>query len=345
MKPAKIAIWGIGAMGSGIARLIGQKEGLTVAGAMDTDPQKAGRPLSVFTGCEDQKNVLISNSLSALLASQPDAVVIATASKVREVFPAIMAILDYGKAVVTTAEEMAYPWKAEPELCARIDAAAREKGVAVLGTGINPGFVMDLLPVILSAACTEVKRIRVTRVNDLSPFGPTVLKEQGVGLTAEEFLRKAEEGILEGHVGFPQSISMLSDALGLDIDRIEQFREPIVSTVRREEKGIVVEPGMLAGCRQTGIGYRKDEPVIELIHPQQIHPALEGIATGDTIEIFGTPDLRLEIRPEIPGGVGTIALTVNTIPLVLQARPGLLTMLDLPIPHALPCPGVCPPVR
>ncbi len=336
MKPTKIAVWGVGAMGAGIARVIGEKAGMEVVGAIDTDPAKIGRPLSDFTGCEGHRQVSVAETLAATMEANPDLVVVSTASLVRDVFPRVMEVLDYGKAVVTTAEEMAYPWPAEPELCAQIDAAAQEKGVAVLGTGINPGFVMDLLVVALSAACTDVKRVRVTRVNDLSPFGPTVLREQGVGLAEEAFRRGVADGTVEGHVGFVQSITMVSDALGLGVDRIEQFREPILSAVRREEKGIVVEPGMVAGCRQTGYGYRGEELVVEMIHPQQIHPHLEGIATGDTLEIFGTPDIRLEIKPEIPGGVGTIALVVNTLPLVLQARPGLRTMLDLPVPRSLP---------
>jgi len=335
MKPLKIAVWGVGAMGAGIARAIGEKPGLELVGAVDTDPAKIGRPLSDFTGCGTQEQVPVVASLEEAMPADPDLVVIATASLVRDVFPRVMEVLEGGKAVITTAEEMAYPWPAEPELCAQIDAAAREKGVAVLGTGINPGFVMDLLPIVMSAACTDVKRVRVTRVNDLAPFGPTVLREQGVGLTEEAFRRGVSEGKVEGHVGFVQSIAMVSDALGLGVDRIEQFREPIVSGVLREEKGIVVEPGMVAGCRQTGYGYRGNELVVEMIHPQQIHPHLEGVATGDTVEIFGTPDIRLEVKPEIPGGIGTIALVVNTIPLVMKARPGLLTMLDLPVPRGI----------
>ena len=335
MKPKRVAVWGVGAMGAGIARAIGEKPGLEVVGAVDTDPAKIGCPLSDFTGLGAQERVSVVSTIEEAMAADPDLVVVATASLVRDVFPRVMEVLDHGKAVITTAEEMAYPWPAEPELCAQVNAAAQEKGVAVLGTGINPGFVMDLLPVAMSAACTDVKRVRVTRVNDLSPFGPTVLREQGVGLTEEAFRRGVAEGRVEGHVGFVQSIAMVSDALGLGVDRIEQFREPIVSSVRREEKGIVVEPGMVAGCRQTGYGYRGNELVVEMIHPQQIHPHLEGVSTGDTVEIFGTPDIRLEVRPEIPGGIGTIALVVNTIPLVMKARPGLLTMLDLPVPRGI----------
>ncbi len=333
MKPTRIAIWGLGAMGSGIARAVAERRDMEVVGAIDTDPAKIGRPLSEFAGNGATGDSRVVATLEEAMAANPDLFVIATASLVRDVFPRIMEALECGKHVVTTAEEMAYPWAAEPELCARMDEAARRKGVAVLGTGINPGFVMDLLPIALSAACTDVRRVRVTRVNDLSPFGPTVLREQGVGLTVEAFRQGVSNGTVEGHVGFVQSIAMVSDALGLGIDRIEQFREPIVSTVRREEKGIVVEPGMVAGCRQTGYGYRNGEAVIEMIHPQQIHPHLEGIQTGDTIEIFGNPDIRLEIKPEIPGGTGTVALIVNSVPLVLRARPGLLTLLDLPVPR------------
>jgi 4-hydroxy-tetrahydrodipicolinate reductase len=336
MKPTRIAVWGVGAMGAGIARAIGEKASMEVVGAIDTDPAKTGRSLEDFTGCAVHRDVAVAATLEEAVKAGPDLVVIATASLTRDVFPRIMEVLERGRPVVTTAEEMAYPWPTEPGLCRRMDALAREKGVAVLGTGINPGFVMDLLVVALSGACTEVKRVRVTRVNDLSPFGPTVLREQGVGLTEEAFRRGVKEGTVEGHVGFVQSIFMVSDALGLGVDRIEQLREPIVSGTLREEKGIVVKQGEVAGCRQSGYGYRGSELVVEMIHPQQIHPRLEGVETGDTIEIFGTPDIRFSGRPEIPGGVGTIALVVNSIPLVTQARPGLLTMLDLPVPRAMP---------
>ncbi|MGC9490934.1 MAG: 2,4-diaminopentanoate dehydrogenase [Thermovirgaceae bacterium] len=334
MKPVNAVIWGLGSMGVGLARMISGKNGIQVCGAIDKQPEKAGKDLSSVTGAPGYEHIPVARSLAECPLEDADIVLVATASHVKDVFPQVMEALSNGLDVITTAEEMAYPWPSEPELSKKMDEMAREQGHRVLGTGINPGFVMDLLAVMLTAPCAEVERVRVTRTNDLSPFGLTVLKEQGVGMTAEEFRRKAAEGTLEGHVGFLQSIHMISDALGLNVDRIEQSREPVISSVYREEKGVTVRPGMVAGCRQTGRGYRKDECVIELIHPQQIHPWMENIETGDFIEICSTPDVAVSIKPEIPGGLGTVGLVVNSIPLLFKARPGLLTMLDLHVPTA-----------
>ncbi|MFP4481967.1 MAG: 2,4-diaminopentanoate dehydrogenase [Thermovirgaceae bacterium] len=334
MKPVNAVIWGLGSMGIGLAQMLSQKNGIQVCGAIDKQPEKVGKALSALTASHDHDDIRIVENLAECPLDDADVVLLATASHVKDVFPQVMEALSNGLDVITTAEEMAYPRPSEPELCKKMDHLAVGRGLRVLGTGINPGFVMDLLAAMLTAPCTEVKRIRVTRTNDLSPFGLTVLKEQGVGMTATEFRRGVEVGTVEGHVGFVQSIHMISDALAMNVDRIEQSREPIISSVYREEKGIPVRPGMVAGCRQTGRGYRKDECVIELIHPQQIHPWMENVETGDFVEIFGTPDITMSIKPEIPGGLGTAGLVVNSIPLVLSARPGLLTMLNLPVPTA-----------
>ncbi len=315
-------------------RMISRKNGIQICGAIDKQPEKAGKDLSAVAGVPGNEHIPVVKSLSECPLEDADIVLIATASHVGDVFPQVMEAFANGLDVITTAEEMAYPWPSEPELSKKMDEAACERGLRVLGTGINPGFVMDLLAVILTAPCTEVERVRVTRTNDLSPFGPTVLREQGIGMTPEEFRRKAADGTLEGHVGFVQSIHMISDALGLNVDRIDQSREPIISSLYREEKGVAVNPGMVAGCRQTGRGYRNDECVIELVHPQQIYPWMENIETGDFIEISGTPDITVEIKPEIPGGLGTVGLVLNSIPLLFKARPGLLTMLDLHVPTA-----------
>jgi len=218
-----------------------------------------------------------------------------------------------------------------------IDSLARRHGVSVLGTGINPGFVLDQLILNMTGACLQVKKIKATRVNDLSPFGKTVMMTQGVGTTPEEFQKGLESGSIVGHIGFPESIRMIADALGWDLDRIEEEREPIISTTHRETPVVKVEPGMVAGCRHIGRGYDLDgNVVIELIHPQQIHPHLENVETGDYIWIEGDPDINLSIQPEIPGGKGTIAAAVNMIPVVISTDPGLYSMADLPIPICLP---------
>lgn len=187
----------------------------------------------------------------------------------------------------------------------------------------------------LTAGSHSVERIEASRINDLSPFGPTVMRSQGVGTSPQAFRAGLADGTIVGHVGFPESIHLISQALGLGVDRIEQTREPIISTVRRETPHVVVEPGMVAGCAHTGVGYRGDTEVIRLVHPQQVHPHLEEQATGDRIHIWGVPEVHMAIEPEIPGGLATIGMAVNMVPRILAASPGLKRVIDLPTPGAL----------
>jgi 4-hydroxy-tetrahydrodipicolinate reductase len=180
-----------------------------------------------------------------------------------------------------------------------------------------------------------VESIRATRSNDLAAYGPSVLRAQGVGRTPAEFSQGLKDGTVVGHIGFPESIGMLAEALGWEIERIEETREPILSRVRRETPFVTVEPGCAAGCLHTAVAYCQGHPVITLVHPQQVHPHVEGVDTRDQIEITGTPSVRLAGSPEIPGGPATVALAVNAIPRVLAASPGLKSMTELPVPAAL----------
>jgi len=161
------------------------------------------------------------------------------------------------------------------------------------------------------------------------------MKTQGVGTTPEEFKKGLEEGTIVGHIGFTESIYLIASAMGLTVDRVEQTKEPIISNVYRETPVVKVEPGMVAGCKHCAKGYVNGEVFIELEHPQQIHPEQEGVETGDYILIEGTPNINLTIKPEIPGGIGTIAMAVNMIPAVINAKPGLTTMKDLPVPASI----------
>ena len=128
---------------------------------------------------------------------------------------------------------------------------------------------------------------------------------------------------------------MIARSLGWKIDGIEQTREPIISKVERETPFVKIKPGLTAGCKHSAVGYMNGKPVITLIHPQQVHPHLENVATGDYIDIKGTPNVSFFSKPEIPGGIGTIALAVNMIPQVINSEPGLKTMVELPVPAAI----------
>lgn len=334
----RVAVVGLGAMGSGIARNILQKEGLQLVGVVDQRPEWVGKDLSVVLGIQNPLQVSVYDSIESVISETcPDLVMIATDSFVKGVFSLIKICLEKHIHVITIAEEMAYPYASSPEYAGIIDSLARRHGVSVLGTGINPGFVLDQLILNMTGACLQVKKIKAMRVNDLSPFGKTVMMTQGVGTTPEEFQKGLESGTIVGHIGFPESIQMIADALGWQLSRIEEEREPIISNTARETPVVKVEPGMVAGCRHIGKGLDLDgEVVIELIHPQQIHPHLEKVETGDYIWIEGDPNINLSIQPEIPGGKGTIATAVNMIPVLMDSDPGLYCMADLPIPICLP---------
>jgi len=335
-EPIRVLQWGVGAMGGGMARLMLEKPGLTIVAAVDGRPEYAGRDLGEVLGVGRRLGVAVTNEPEAALDSERvDVVTLATTSWARQQLPDLRRVLGAGINCISIAEEMADPEAQSPALAAEIDALARKKGVSVLGTGVNPGFVLDLLVIVLTGGCHSVERIEASRVNDLSPYGPTVMATQGVGVTPEAFQAGVADGSIVGHVGFPESIRMISEAIGLGVDRVEQSREPIISNVRRETPHVTVEPGMVAGCAHIGVGYRGEKEVVRLVHPQQIHPHLEDQDTGDYIHVHGVPEVHMAIRPEIAGGLSTIGIAVNMIPHVVAASPGLKRMIDLPAPAAL----------
>ena len=196
-------------------------------------------------------------------------------------------------------------------------------------------FVLDLLVIALTGVCANIDSITATRVNDLSPYGPTVLRSQGVGLTPEQFHAGLRAGTVVGHIGFQESIHLIARAVGWEVTRVTETREPIIARTTRQTRFVHVAPGEVAGCLHKAVAHRNDKAVITLIHPQQVQPEHDGIETADTIEIHGEPHVRLAGSPEIPGGTATIALAVNMIPHVLNASPGIHTMADLPVPAAM----------
>ncbi|HNR46286.1 MAG TPA: 2,4-diaminopentanoate dehydrogenase [Anaerolineaceae bacterium] len=336
MEPIRVLQWGLGAMGSGMVRLMLEKSGIKVVAVIDSRPDYVGKDLGDVLGIGKKLGVIITDKPADVLKKEAvDVAVLATTSWVSEQMGDLRKVITAGINCISIAEEMADPYAQSPALAAELDQLAKKHGVSVLGTGVNPGFVLDLLVVLLSGGNHRVERIEASRINDLSPYGPTVMRTQGVGTTPEAFRAGVADGSIVGHVGFPESIHMISDALGLGVDRIEQSREPIISKVRRETPHVVVEPGMVAGCAHIGVGYCGDKEVIRLIHPQQIHPQLENQDTGDYINIYGLPEIHMAIKPEIAGGKATMGIAVNMIPHVFAATPGLKRMIDLPVPAAL----------
>ncbi|WP_448376227.1 2,4-diaminopentanoate dehydrogenase [Fervidobacterium sp.] len=330
----RIVTWGFGAMGRGIAKNIVEGKFMKLVGVIDKNPEFIGKDVGELLGVGNY-GVRVRDSIDVIEETNPDLVVIATSSFVKDVLPQIEYAVKNHANVITIAEEMAFPFDSHPEESLYMDSLAKRYGVTILGTGVNPGFVLDTLIIALTGVCTKVDKIVAKRINDLSPFGKTVMETQGVGTTPEQFEEGLKKGTIVGHIGFPQSIAMISRALGWNISRVEEERKPIISNVYRETPVVKVQPGMVAGCNHSAKAYIGDNCVIELYHPQQIHPHLEGVDTGDYIEIYGDININLSIKPEIPGGKATIAIATNMIPIVIGAQPGLKCMADLPVPRSV----------
>lgn len=338
MENVKVSIWGFGAMGSGMARMLLNKKGIDIVGVCDMHPQRVGKSIFEVLGIDRgiREDVIIRKNIDEVISEKScDICLCATDSFTKNAFPRLKYVLEKKINVISTAEEMAYPKANNPELAEELDRIARENGVTILGTGINPGLIMDLLVVCLTGCMTDVTHIEAKRINSLSPFGPAVMEEQGVGLKENEFLDKVGSGELAGHVGFRESVNMIADALGWKLDNFSQQMAPIITSVDRKSPHGFAASGDVAGVNMTGQGYVDGSVKIDMIHPQQIEPELEGTYTGDYITIKGTPEVNMSIKPEVDGGLGTIAMVVNMIPHVINAAPGLKTMIDLPVPRAI----------
>ena len=336
MKNIKVIIWGLGAMGQGAAEMLLKKKGVDIVGCIGRN-QKVGKSMYDFLSVDkgDRDDVIIEEADKVLTEKAADVVILCTDSFTKNAFPRMKQILEAKINCITTAEEMAYPQAQSPDMAKELDEIAKANGVSLLGTGINPGHIMDLLVIVMSGCCEDVDHITARRVNSLSPFGPVVMEEQGIGLEKDDFVNKVKNKELSGHVGFPESIQMIGDAIGWPIEKVEQSMDPIVTDVDRKSKYGFAKAGNVAGVAMKGYGYVDGDMKIEMDHPQQIEPEQVGVNTGDYVIIKGTPNINLSNEPEVPGGIGTYAVTVNMIPQIINADPGLHTMITLPVPRAI----------
>jgi len=334
----KIVIWGFGAMGSGMARMIIKKQGFDIVGVVDRYTGFIGKSIFAILKVENPftHDVIVENDIERILNEEkPDLVLLATDSFTRKAFDKIKYVVEHGVNVISTAEEMAFPAAKEPELSKKMDELAKANNVTILGTGVNPGMMMDLLAICISGVMEDVSDMEISRVNSLSPFGPTVMEEQGVGLTKKDFLEKMAKNEISGHVGFVESTQMIAKAFGLEVSDFRQSMSPIITAVDRKSPYGYAKAGDVAGVDMRSFAKLSNGHKINMIHPQQIEPEQGGVNTGDYIKIQGNPPINLANVPEVEGGIGTIAICVNMIPHVINSKPGLKTMIDLPVPRAI----------
>jgi 4-hydroxy-tetrahydrodipicolinate reductase len=319
---------GLGPIGALVARQIASRRGFRIVGAVDVDSQKVGRDLGDVIDAGRTLRVRVTSDIGwTIRAARPDVAVLCTSSSLRLVLPQFEEILKRRVPIVTTTEEAAYPAPRNRRLARRLDAAARKARVAVLGTGVNPGFTMDALPIALSAVCERVDRIEVHRVQDARIRRLPFQQKIGAGLTPEQFARHVEVGAVR-HVGFTESIQMIGDAMGWRLDRIVDDVAPKIAEQPVASDALAVTAGQVCGVIQNGVGYVKGLPLITL----RLEAYLGAPDPYDSVLIEGSPRIYSKIAGGVHGDIATASITVNSIPAVLAAPPGLRTMRDMRLP-------------
>jgi 4-hydroxy-tetrahydrodipicolinate reductase len=326
--PIRVIHFGLGPIGAAVVRQVAGRKGLKIVGAVDIDPAKVGRDLGEVAGLGRALKVKVSaDARKAIKASKPDVAVLCTNSSLRKVLPQIEAILQLKVPIVSTTEELAYPTKVNIRYARAIHLLAKKSKVAVLGTGVNPGFVMDALPVMLTGVCERVEAVRVDRIQDARIRRLPFQQKIGAGLTREQFQKKVDDASVR-HVGLAESVSMIADALGWKLDRITDEIQPKIASEGVSSEFLAVDPGYVCGIVQDGIGYRDGKAVITL-HMEAYLGAPESF---DAVEITGSPALKMKLAGGVHGDIATASITVNSIPKILDVEPGLHTMRDMPLP-------------
>ena len=324
----RVLLYGLGPIGAMVGRQLATRDGFRIVGAVDVDPAKVGRDAGEVVGLDRRLRVKVDpDARHAIKKSRPDIVVLCTSSSVRGVMPQIEGILKLKVPIITTTEELSYPVRRNAVLAKKIRDIARRAKVAVLSTGVNPGFVMDALPITLTVACERIESVTVHRIQDARTRRLPFQQKIGAGLSREQFRREVERGSIR-HVGLAESISMIADALGWQLDRITDEVQPKIADATVSSEFFAVDPGYVSGIIQDGVGYRNGTPVITM----HMEAYLGAPQPFDEVRVQGVPGLTLRIAGGVPGDIATASIVVNSIPKVLAARPGLQTMKDLPVP-------------
>jgi 4-hydroxy-tetrahydrodipicolinate reductase len=329
----RAVLFGLGPMGKMIAKGVLEKKGIRIVGAVDILKDIVGKDLGEVLELGKKLGVTVTDDAEGLLSKiKADIAIIATKSYLKDVYPQIALCIKAGINVISTCEELAYPYYKYPELSSEIDELAKRHGVTVLGTGINPGYLMDTLPITLTGVCQRVESIKVERVMDSSKRRIPYQKKIGTGLSVEEFRKMIDEKKITGHVGLVESIAMIAEALGWRLDEIKEFPpEPVIAERELKTPYTTVKPGYVAGLKSVAHGIKDGRPAIVLEFIS--HAAVE--EEYEAVSIEGIPKIYEKIAGGVHGDIGTVGVIANMIPKVLNAGPGLVTMKDLPLPSAV----------
>lgn len=329
VRPIRIVQYGVGSTGQAIARLIHHTAGLELVGGIDQKPALIGKDLGKVAGLNQDLGILVTSDAEQVLnATHPDLVILATTARLHTTYPQLLTCLRARVNVISTCEELVYPYAQNRELALQIDQLARQSGTTVVGVGINPGFVMDLLPLVLTSACIDVTRIVVTRVIDATTRRATLQHRVGVGLNRTDFKHHiTQSGV--AHVGLPESLHLLADRIGWRIERVEETIDPMITTEWVRGNNITVAPDHIIGIKQRAVGYVNGKEAIVL----NWQTSVGDLPTYDAIQIDGMPPIKIRIDGGLHGDCAAPALVSHAIRPTIAAPAGLLTVADLPLLH------------
>jgi len=328
-EPIRVIQYGLGAIGRAAARLAASRPGIQLVGAVDLNPQLVGKDLGDVLELGRKLNVPISDKPVILFAqTQADAVIHCTTSSFPEAYEQITEIVRAGFHCVTSCEEALFPQYRYKELADKLSDLCVQRTAAVVGTGVNPGLVMDTLALLLTLACQRIDAIRVLRVVDAGTRREALQRKVGATLTEEEFKKRADQRKV-GHVGLAESLAFLADGLGWKLDDLKESIAPAVSTSTVKTKFLTVNQGSVAGVRQFARGLRGGKEVLTL----ELQMYVGAPNPRDVIEVVGEPPLKLVIENGVPGDIATPAILVNTLPRLVECPPGLHTMRTIGLPR------------
>jgi len=324
-KKIRVIQYGLGTTSGTMAKFMLEREGIEIVGAIDIDKEKVGKDIGEVLGLDEKVGVIVSDDPDVVITkTKADIMVHGTVSFAPEVWSQIAKAVEAGMNVITIAEEMAYPYVKYPKLAEEIDKKAKQHRVSVLGTGVNPGFAMDLLVLLICGVCQQIRKIRVNRLVNFSPFPAPLLRKLGIGFTVDEFNEGRANGSILTFIGLLESMSMVADGLGWKLDEVKQTIVPVL-TEKLIETPIEIEAGKTYGFDQSCRGIKNGQEIIILEEFGRVGP---GIDSKNTISIEGVPNI-IETMNIPPSDVTAAAHVVNLIPHVLKAKPGLITMKDL----------------
>lgn len=323
----KIVQVGIGPLGQKVVRFALERGGIEIVAAVDADPKKVGRDLGEICSLKPLGVTVSKDLTSALKIKKADVAVFTTVSSLKAHEKQIREAAQAKMNIVSSCEELTFPWQTQPGLAKRIDNYCRKMGVACVGTGVNPGFLMDYLPSVLTSVCQKITKIKVTRVQDASKRRIPFQEKIGAGLTRAQFKARVLEGTLR-HIGLIESLHMIAHSLNWKLDRTAETLRPVLARDSIISGYVTIEPGVVCGVDQIARGYLGKKEVIRL----EFRAAVGEKECFDSIEIKGTPSLKSTIAGGVNGDIATCAIIINGIRSILRAPPGLRTMLDLPVP-------------